>query len=566
MRPHRDSTPILLVLVCALFVLVAFLRIRDVVTGRPTGGRWAQPLPVEKLKASGRQAVKAVWKELLEARDTPEAELYSLIRSPVSSSPMLMSRGIDADPPVPGVHLRGGAVQVEVLARRAFLSGDLPHAGRLRVEATYLHEGEAIERSWVEREYRLVRVGLPLPLGEHSLVVTHPARFVEPGSTESLASVREDLAEARRTLHELAEARRTLAEQARAVARRLVEYSLGFRHRGHAALEPPEAIAANWIDALPPLPAAPPEEPALDAPLVAGWQSVDLGRWGRHPSWAERLRLVREQARGERSRAWSAWRQGVESWFDPATWGGLADEAALLAWVARIQREAAARLRRVGETGARWAALEVQRIQHHRDPEQFFRALTGADRVRLDEALRRVSPEMWRAQARQVFEGAEASARCGSFLEGMGAPFAKEFEGVLFVDNAGAEPLVLAETTVPGRLVVVATGDVRVSNLGPRDSAHHRVVVQAGGKVEITGRVRASILALGPVVMGADAQLVGGLVLVGPGGQDRLQGSVEWDPAVRQGDPLEDLVVAIDEPDITGNSPEAAAARGREGS
>jgi hypothetical protein len=457
------------------------------------------------------------------------------------------------------VHLRSSAAQVEVLARQPFLPGDLVHSGRLRVEATYLVDGEAIERTWVEREYRLVRVGLPWPLGDHALLVTHPERLVDPGASEPFASVRADLAEARRTLAELAEARRTLADQARFVARRLVEFAQGLEHRGQTALEPPEAIAANWIDALPPLPEVPAEDPGLVAPLSSGWQSVDLARWGRHAAWAERLRLVRDQARVERGQAWAAWRERVATWFDLARWEALPDGEAVLAWVNRIQTEAAARLLHVGGTSARWAGLEAQRVQHHLDPEQFFRTVDGPERARLFEAVRRVGAASWRSQARQVFEGEDAAARCGRFLEGIGAPFAKEFEGVLFVDNAGGAPLVLAETTVPGRLVVVTTGDVRLSNLGPRDSAHHRVIVQAGGTAEVSGRVRASLLARGPVVLAADAHLVGGLVLVGPGGQDRLLGSVEWDPAVRQGDPLEDLVVAIDEPDPGGTSPEPAA-------
>lgn len=555
MRPHRDSTPILLVLTCALFVLVAFLRFRDALTGRPHGRRWAEPLPLATLEAAGDALVRDTWRQLLEERDRPDTPLFALLRSPVGPAPLLMARPIEAEPPVPGVRLRGDAVQVEVLARQAFLPEDLPHSGHLRVEATYLAEGEAVERAWVEREYRLVRVGLPRPLGEHSLVLTHPSRLVDPAGENPLALVRADLAEARATLVELREARRAVEEQARLVARRLVEFAQGFQHRGQAALEPPEALAANWIDALPPHPEAPTAEPELTVPLTAGWQSVDLARWGRHAAWAEKLREAREQARGERARAWDDWRAGVARWFAPASWDTIRDEVELRGWVAVVQRDAARVLLRVGEAGARWATLEVQRVQHHLDPEEFFQPVRGPDRARLQTALARTAPEAWRQQARQVFEGEDASARCGRFLEGVGAPFAKEFEGVLFVDNAAGAPLVLAETTLPGRLVVVATGDVRLANLGPRDSAHHRVVVQAGGAVEISGRVRAFVLAKGPVALGPDAHLVGGLVLVGPGGQDRLQGSLEWDAAVRHGDPLEDMVVLVDEPDPAGRGP-----------
>ncbi len=92
----------------------------------------------------------------------------------------------------------------------------------------------------------------------------------------------------------------------------------------------------------------------------------------------------------------------------------------------------------------------------------------------------------------------------------------------------------------------MATGEVELKNVVPRDASKHRIIVQASGRLTLEGRNRAFLVARDGIRMHEKSTVLGGLILSEYGPLDTLEGRVDWDPETRKGDQFQEFSVEID--------------------
>lgn len=554
MRPLRDATPVLLVAAVLLFLLLAVVRLYERVLPRPP-----RVSPAEVLEPAGLELLRGA-RRLLDSRaNQPEEPLFQAFRSPVSSASVAFSLAVSdvarlgevpVGVPLPGVRVRGERVQARLVERRPLVEGLLPHTGNLHLEVDFEGPERILWRCRSTSPYTLVALGPPPPLGEQGFMVLDLAGLLGPEDDAARSAARGQVETATTQLGQLAMARERLLDQVQAVATQFVEYVHGFRHLGGQGVEPPELLAARWGAGLATIPApevVPPRLLEAATGLVSGLERVRLDRWGSFRRWTDILAEQRRRARDEYARAWSRWREAVQEVFLRPTWEeiGTADE--LLAVILSGRTRLTGALAEIDRAATSWAAMAQRTLRHFRILGESYQLLSRERADQLRGALQGLDPEVWRVQASMLFEGEGAASRCSQYLEGATGPFAREGDGVIFLDNAGGEALRLREKTVPGRVVLVATGDVDIANLGPRDSGRHRVVVQAGGHLRVQGRVRATLIALGGVTMDPDVLVVGGLLVDRMRAGDHLAGQIQRDPLALPQDRLLELQVRLED-------------------
>jgi hypothetical protein len=525
--------------VLLLFLILVGVKLRDGIYGRPKEQKRLQLRKLLQLR--GEEALEEALGEIQRDVNDPEKELFSLLRTCQGAALSVPVTGVGDQLP-PEVRLYQERVQVFRSPPEPFLAGDLPHAGKLLLEATFYQRQERIERHLREVPYRLVRLGPPPQLSRYGMVILAASDLISSKAGEYQHLAREDL-------RRLAGTRSLLERRVRELARKLVVYVAAYRHLGGHGLEADD-LQRRWLALLPEF------APALEvtdlssslseSSLVARWWAVDLSRIGSFRRWSGYLmgQRLREQQAFEL--AWKAWQQGVKGIFQDARWSRLEAGDALNALVETVSREVEKGLVEVSQAGQRWDALSRQILRHYRQIFTSFEVLTEVERTHLLEARQRMDREALRRQALADFEGEGAATRCGSFLESVTGPFSKELSGVVFLDNRGGSPLELREKTIPGCLVLVATGDVHLSNVGPRDSRSHRFTVLVEGRLSLKGRIRATVISGGTLEMAPETQVVGGLFLDQGVEVTGLKGRVEWNPVSLHKDGLEDLEVLIE--------------------
>lgn len=149
----------------------------------------------------------------------------------------------------------------------------------------------------------------------------------------------------------------------------------------------------------------------------------------------------------------------------------------------------------------------------------------------LNGLANQLSPTEWRKRAWFTFSGPGAPKRLLEMLDG----YAKEDPprgvlGIVYLDNPD-EPLKLQNLTLRGRLVIVATGQVEVSELKVSDPARDLLAIQAEGQMTTSGRIESSLIMKGGAQMSSDTVIAGTLFLDRPRANDKYGGKIEWDAA-----------------------------------
>lgn len=159
-------------------------------------------------------------------------------------------------------------------------------------------------------------------------------------------------------------------------------------------------------------------------------------------------------------------------------------------------------------------------------------AYTEASAAQADELARaagQLAPEAWMRRASFRFGGPGAGARMLAMLDRYQAEEKPlPVSGVIYLDNKD-EPLRIAGRGFRGRLVIVATGDVELSDVRVHDRATDMLVVQAEGRLSAQGRIEAALIARGGVALSEDLAIRGALLVDRVRVGDRIAGRLESD-------------------------------------
>lgn len=140
-----------------------------------------------------------------------------------------------------------------------------------------------------------------------------------------------------------------------------------------------------------------------------------------------------------------------------------------------------------------------------------------------------LAPEAWMRRASFRFGGAGAGQKLLAMLDRyQQEETPRPVSGVIFLDNED-EPLKISGRGIRGRLVIVATGDVELSDVRVHDRTTDMLVVQAEGRLTAQGRIEAALIARGGVALSGDLSLKGALVLDRVRVGDRFGGRLESD-------------------------------------
>jgi hypothetical protein len=146
----------------------------------------------------------------------------------------------------------------------------------------------------------------------------------------------------------------------------------------------------------------------------------------------------------------------------------------------------------------------------------------------------RLDPDRWRRRAMFLFEGPTASRQFLAMLDGYDAE-SRSLSGIVLVDDPSGT-LRLRQRSIHGRLVVICTGSVELEDVTLRDRASDLLIVQAGRRLDVAGRVEAALIARGDVEARASARLVGALLLGRDPGRRDVAATLEADGARYRGD------------------------------
>jgi hypothetical protein len=175
--------------------------------------------------------------------------------------------------------------------------------------------------------------------------------------------------------------------------------------------------------------------------------------------------------------------------------------------------------------------LHVQRLTVYKDFQSLMRTVSGSLREKIAGFYYKYNLEEWRKKAfHYLDESQDINLAFNQFLEQYDPA-----NGVLFVDNP-TQTLVIENRQIAGKLVLVTSGNLKLSNLEPLDPGRHLLTVISFGRLIATGRVVASLSPMGEfLVPGAVLQLVGNLVFRQVLEADQLRGSLEYDPRIFSG-------------------------------
>jgi hypothetical protein len=151
--------------------------------------------------------------------------------------------------------------------------------------------------------------------------------------------------------------------------------------------------------------------------------------------------------------------------------------------------------------------------------------LGGQPRMDLIGQAGNLSLGEWKARAHHQFKDSDSAMR---FLEGywkaQNGP-AEPVHTVLYVDNP--QPLNLSGKQVYGKIVIVSTGAVKLSDVKLADQGRDVLVVCAGGPLTVSGHVEASLIAHKGISCAADTQLIGNLILLKVSDPRALKGRLQ---------------------------------------
>ncbi len=175
--------------------------------------------------------------------------------------------------------------------------------------------------------------------------------------------------------------------------------------------------------------------------------------------------------------------------------------------------------------------LHVQRLSIYEDFQALVRTVSGSAYQHIAGFYYKYNQDEWRKKAFHVLEETQdINQAMDQFLEQFNPA-----NGVLFVENP-TQTLVLENRQIPGKLIIVTSGAIKLSNLEPLDPNRHLLSVVSYGRLSATGRVVAALSPMGEfLVPGGVFQLKGNLVLRQVIKPDQLRGALEFDPEIFSG-------------------------------
>ena len=111
------------------------------------------------------------------------------------------------------------------------------------------------------------------------------------------------------------------------------------------------------------------------------------------------------------------------------------------------------------------------------------------------------------------------------------------FSGILFVDNKKQELVI--DGTLAGRLVIVAAGPLRLTNVQRKDKDRDLLTFIALDRIVVEGKVNASVVAMKDYVLEPEAEIDGNLILrrvdMNKNDEELLRGQLFYDKSLRAG-------------------------------
>lgn len=438
-----------------------------------------------------------------------------------------------ADPLLAGITIAN--VRAELLSRRQVGLAPADHEGRVRLTAEAVHGPTGTLRR-VTREHTL-RVNLlstPRPFDQLTWAAVQGERLLDPAGNTRIAEAVESLTDLREKLAP------NLREEVQKTVQKL-DVLLRALGREEKAVDP-DALAALF--AADRFPAAPQVSADLRAPFhwlpreavlcskVA--QVDDLAQLDLTPR-ADVAARDSAAAQAEADRSLSNYHAAHERMMAAlrATSARKADVSVAMAatavWLTAVQRLAVAL---VGFEKARTDQLGVYRAYEDATIE-----LGGAARTYMLDLARQLDADVLSMRATHRFTGRGAVDRAVAFIAGYTGPKAdRGLHAVVFVDNRDDRPLKLdalrredGKVHLRGKLTLAVTGGVDLENVVLEDRGADLLVVRAGGRLTVRGRVEASLIACDEVLPAEGAALSGDLILAGAFDPRRLHGRLDRD-------------------------------------
>ena len=174
-----------------------------------------------------------------------------------------------------------------------------------------------------------------------------------------------------------------------------------------------------------------------------------------------------------------------------------------------------------------------------------YEELGGSQADELAAFNAQLAPDAWQRRASFRFGGPGAGKRLLAMLDQyQNEETPRPVSGIVYLDNED-EPLKITGRGIRGRLVIVATGDVELSDVRLHDRATDLLVVQAEGRLTAQGRVEAALIARGGVSFSGDLELRGALVMDRVRVGDRFGGRLQHDV-----DRMESQLTGRDRPEV----------------
>jgi hypothetical protein len=389
-------------------------------------------------------------------------------RRQLSIRPELLLESLKGDPGMAGIEVVGGHVQIAIEALAPVSANPREGVGEVKMEVTVRHRVSGQVRTLREsRELRRTLLGVPVPFDGHSLTVLDAGGLVGEQANGWMQTSVDALTDLSRQI------------QAAGGQLKLPDSLGGFK----SAPDPLHDDLARTIHRFP-----------ARLALRRTDDVADLSRLNLHAALKDKRTQI--EALGP----------------PPQMPSGSPSEA---------------EIKRLTEEATRHATAHQNLLTDARWWQDANEEIGGGEAETLVAQGGQLAAAEWRKRATFHFEGAGAAADFGQMLAGYGAED-RPVSGVAFVDN-GSAPLKLSRLAIRGRLIVIATGEVEIEDVKVADRATDMLVVQAGGRLSVSGRVEGALIACGGIQLATDAVIKGALVMDRVRLGDTFAGKLESD-------------------------------------
>ena len=472
-RSHRRGTGIALFLCLLVLAAVFPVLLARHSQGSRTRAAVKQATATVALLSTARSALAEAWWELERRSATVADPVFRALRFPggADRAPALavprLAAALASDPSLSTLEVVDG-VRVDVdRAHTVATDGELE--ARVTLRATVRHRAAGLTRQLAEtRTLRVALVGVPPPLDQFSVAVLDAANLVPAPANGWMDDAARGLTQIATLSRELVQSPDTAA-----VAAPL------------AAIEAQAPIGDD-----------------LAQPLHHFPGRYAIGSQQRHVASLADLDLV--------PRLTAAHQRVAQA--DAAMRAGAASDADVIARILELANADRALLDLVRAYQAGW-------LEYGDAAADWLWSFTPL----LDRT-------QWAARAQFHFGGPGAVTRFTRLLDRLAAEDPpRGLNGVVYLDNAG-EPLRLTGRSVRGRLALLATGAVELEDVRLADRSTDKLVVQAEGNLQISGKVEGYLVAHGPLTVQPLASITGGLLVQHLEDPAKVAGGADGEP------------------------------------